>query len=137
MSIVRNDRPLRQREPRVRDKEYLGWVSQMPCVRCLVKYGTARVGVHCAHIKIGYPEAGWRAFGHSEKSHDHRAVGLCPACHRLQHENRGGDERWFWEDIGIYPPDLCAALVKAFAAGKTGEAVIRKFATAVAKPKKG
>lgn len=131
MSIVRNDRPLRQREPRVRDKSYLGWVSKLPCISCMTR-GTTRFGVHCAHVKISYPEAGWRAFGHSEKSHDRRAVGLCPGCHvhgpNAQHQNRGGDERIWWERLGVYPPDFCQALSDAFDAGEDGARVVRRFA---------
>lgn len=128
MSQIENNSPLRQREPRIRNRAYLAWVSKLPCVNCLSRCGALRFGVHCAHIKIGYPEAGWRAFGHSEKSHDERAVGLCPSCHMRQHSNAGGDERWFWESMGIYPPALCQALVEAFARGESGRKVVEKFA---------
>lgn len=130
MSYVPNDRPLRQREPRVRDKAYLGWLHDgLACVSCSVhgRYGRAE---HAAHIKVGFPEAGWRAFGHAEKSHDSRAAPLCASCHQhgsdAQHKNRGGDERSWWERLGVYPPDFCEALYAAFQNGEDGNAVIRK-----------
>jgi hypothetical protein len=83
-------------------------------------------------VKVGFPEAGWRAFGHAEKSHDRRAVPLDPNCHRLgpiaQHANLGGDERTYWERLGVYPPTFCAALVEAYEAGTDGAAVVRRAA---------
>lgn len=123
---------LRQRDPRVRDKAHLGKVARLPCLACLIRRGAVVRPVEVCHIKIGYPEAGWRAFGHAEKAHDWRTIGMCRNCHReganAQHQNRGGDERWFWAQLAIYPPDLCAALVDAFAAGATGESVLLRFA---------
>lgn len=121
---------LRQREPRVRDKKYLEWLHQgIRCVSCAI-HGRRRSSEHAAHIKIGFPEAGWRAFGHSEKSHDRRAVPLCVFCHmygpHAQHSNRGGDERAWWERLGVYPPAFCAALNEAFdTGGEPDEVIVR------------
>lgn len=81
MSRVAFHGVVRQREPRVRDKAYLGWVARLPCVACAVR-GILRRPVEVAHVKCGYPKAGWREFGVSEKAHDARTVPLCPTCHR-------------------------------------------------------
>ncbi len=115
----------------MRDKAYLGWVAKLPCISCAVR-GVRRYEVHVAHCKIGYPEAGWRAFGHSEKSHDARVTPLCPSCHQTgpnaQHRNVGGDERAWWEALNIYPPDFCAALVTAYERKESGDRVVENFA---------
>lgn len=58
MTYIENSSPLRQREPRVRDKAYLGWLKRRPCVIC-AREGVTTFGVDAAHCKIGFPEAGW------------------------------------------------------------------------------
>lgn len=131
MSRIEFSGQVRQRDPRQRDKQYLGWIAKLPCVSCAVA-GRMKYGVHAAHIKVGYPEAGWRAFGHSEKSHDRRAAPLCPSCHQhgpgAQHRNEGGDERAWWDRLRIHPPTFCSALVAAYEAGTPGQEVIRQAA---------
>jgi hypothetical protein len=83
-------------------------------------------------VKCGFAEAGWRAFGHSEKSHDARATPLCADCHQYgpdaQHRNRDGDEAQWWRRRGIYPPAFCGALYAAFQAGESGDWIIRRAA---------
>lgn len=136
MSQIDSFGGLRQREPRVRDKVHLGKVGKLPCICCAVR-GVRTHPVERAHVKVGYPEDGWRAFGHSEKSHDWRTLPLCARCHRegpgAQHGNRGGDERAFWERLGIHPPAVCQALVEAFARGETGFKVVEAFAASARK----
>lgn len=131
MSRIESSGGLRQREPRVRDRAYLGWLHDRPCVSCMSQ-GFTRYGVHAAHCKVSFPEAGWRAFGHSEKGHDQNASPLCADCHQYgpdaQHKNRNGDEREWWRRRGIYPPAFCAALYAAFQAGESGDWIIRRAA---------
>lgn len=131
MSRIASSGLVRQREPRTRNKAFLGFVSGLSCVACACR-GSMRRPVEVAHVKISYPEAGWRAFGHSERAHDWRTVPLCSYDHRTgpnaQHQNRGGDERAWWERLGIYPPTFCAALVAAFEAGESGDKVVRQAA---------
>lgn len=122
---------VRQRDPRIRDKAYLGFVATLPCIACAVR-GRLLKPVEGAHVKVGYPEAGWRAFGHSERAHDRRTVPICAYHHRLgrgaQHQNNGGDERAWWDAMGIYPAALCEALVAAYEAGENGDNVVRRAA---------
>lgn len=127
MTYIPNDRPLRFREPREKDRAYLGWVKERHCVCCAWE-GRSTFGCDAAHVKIGFPEADWRAFGHSEKSHDRRAVPMCRAHHSLQHANKLGDERAFWEHFGIYPPTFCDALYGAYLEGMSGNQIVRKAA---------
>lgn len=131
MSRIAPMSAVRQREPRVRDKAYLGFVAKLPCIACAVR-GVRTWPVEVAHIKCGVPEAGWRAFGASEKSHDARTAPLCRTCHRegpnAQHANRGGSERDWWNSLGIFPPDFCDALRQAYDAGEDGRSVVAEFA---------
>jgi hypothetical protein len=125
---------LRQRDPRVRDKAHLGRVAKLHCIICAIQ-GRRTWPVEVAHCKIGYPEAGWRAFGHSERAHDYKGLApICFKCHHrtgavdAQHRNPWGDERDWWERWGVYPPDFCQALVAAFSRGEAGDKVVESFA---------
>lgn len=131
MSRVEGFGQLRQREPRVRDKAHMGKIARLPCVACLARRGQVVRGVHVAHIRCGYPEApGWRSVGAGEKPSDTRTAPLCPSCHLYGADGQhpAGDERTWWERLGIYPPAFCAALVEAFNLGTTGLEVVHKFA---------
>ena len=119
---------VRQREPRVRDKDHLGRVARLPCISCLVRRGFFVGQVQVAHIRCGYPlEPGWREVGKAEKPSDVRTAPLCVRCHldgpQAQHK---ANEREWWAKLGVYPPAFCAALVAAFAAGEDGLAVIHR-----------
>lgn len=131
MSRIAYSGGIRQREPRIRDKPYLGWVAKISCVACACR-GRRTWPVEVAHIKIGIPAAGWRSFGHAEKAHDRRTAPLCSVCHRTgpvaQHANLGGDESHWWSELGIYPPTFCQALSEAYDAGTGGMAVVRRAA---------
>ena len=101
-----------QRQPRITDKPYLAFIRRQPCKKC----GTTR-RVEAAHVRAGYPEAGWRPTGMAEKPDDRRTLPLCRDCHRdgpgAQHRM---NERQFWAELGVYPPEACAALVKQYEA---------------------
>jgi len=115
-----------QREPRRRDPAYLAWVRRQPCVIC----GTRRK-VEAAHVRAGYPDAGWAPTGMMQKPDDARCVPLCADHHRegpdAQHRM---SERAWWNNHGIDPPDLCRALYAAFEAGDDAGAVLRRFTPA-------
>lgn len=112
-----------QRQPRKRDNAYLAWLRRQPCVIC----GT-RERVEAAHVRAGYPSAGWAPTGMAQKPDDQRAVPLCAHDHRegpnAQHR---ANERAWWANHGIDPPDLCRALYAAFQAGDDGTDVLRRF----------
>jgi len=127
MSRIESFGGLRQREPRVRDKAYLGRVAQLPCVACFVRRGALVRPVHVAHIRTGFiAEPGWRAVGAGERPSDARTAPLCPRCHMI--DQHGQNERRFWRGLGVYPPAFCQALGEAFAAGSPGAEVVLQAA---------
>ena len=68
-----------------------------------------------AHVRSGYPEAGWRPTGMAEKQDDRRTLPLCAADHldgpTAQHKS---NEAAWWKARGIHPPTLAAAFVQIF-----------------------
>lgn len=126
MSQIAPSGSIRQREPRVRDKAHLAFVSALPCVACYCRGGFITRPVHVAHVRLGFPdEPGWREVGKAEKPCDVRTAPLCPHHHLdgpwAQH--RIGEER-FWRLFDVYPPAFCRALVEARLAGASGRDVI-------------
>ena len=65
-----------QREPRERNNAYLQFIRRQPCQSC-----GATQRIHAAHVRSGYPEAGWRPTGMQEKPSDFRTLPLCVDCH--------------------------------------------------------
>lgn len=126
---VHESEALNKRQPRVRDKVYLGWVAQLPCVATLKRTGREVRGVHVAHVRFHAPADGWVNPGLQNKPDDDRTVPLAPHEHALQHSM---NERAYWHELGIWPPDLCRDLRACFLAGGThedGAAVIRRHAS--------
>lgn len=112
-----------QRAPRLRDNAYLAWIRRLPCVCC----GTTQ-HVEAAHVRAGYPAAGWAPTGMAQKPDDYRCVPLCADDHRegpdAQHRS---NERAWWSARGIDPPDLCDALRRAYEANQDGAAVVSRY----------
>jgi len=115
---------LRERRPRVRDNAYLAWIRRLPCLAtarslCLMVYGC-----DAAHIRTGYPEAGWSYTGKAQKPDDVRAAPLTRASHTIQHSM---SEAKFWTDLNLYPPAVCERLRAAYEAGEDGAVVIAEI----------
>ena len=99
-----------QRQPRVKDPDYLAFIRRQPCCVC------GRPGPsHAAHVRAGYPEAGWRSTGMGEKPDDRRALPLCASDHlngpTAQHRT---NEREWWTRRGMHPPELVARFCGLF-----------------------
>lgn len=120
---------IRQREPRVGNREHKGWIAAAPCVACYVETGKVKVGVQVAHVRMASIEHGKRQCGKAEKPDDIWTVPLCPHHHvwapTAQHNV--GEER-FWGDLCIDPFALCIALVAARERGQTAMPIIAVFA---------
>jgi hypothetical protein len=135
MSEWTGDYQIDQRTPREHDRPYMGFVASLCCVSCLITTGRIVRPVQVAHCRANYPEAGefWRPVGMQEKPHDRRTMPLCVKCHldgrNAQHKNRSGGEQNWWALLGVYPPDLCAALSAAFDSGGSGMTVLALFAS--------
>ena len=124
------------KDPRVREKEFLGYVARGPCVVCL-SAGVYTREVHVAHIRSASPEHGKRPTGGAEKPSDRWTTPLCPTHHTMggkmsQHDFPGG-ELAFWQHHGINPFDLSTALYKAFERGEDSRPIITRFAAAGAR----
>lgn len=106
--------PVKADRGRVRDNAYLAYLRRQPCEAC----GTTH-RIEAAHIRSGYPDAGWPPTGMQVKPSDFRALSLCALCHRegptAQHR---GNERAFWAQFDIYPPERCAQVRADFLAGR-------------------
>ncbi len=106
-----------QRAPRVHDAAYLNYIRRQPCCAC----GKAAPS-QAAHIRSGYPEAGWRSTGMAEKPDDRRTLPLCRDCHldgpKAQHRT---NERAWWQKLDIYPPALCDEYIASYEAGDAAE----------------
>lgn len=93
---------LRPREPRKRDRKYLGAIAQLPSVI------SGREPVHVAHIRYGDAEHGKPHTGMAEKPDDKWVLPLTPDEHtdgvRAQHKS--GERDW-WAGHGIDPVRLC------------------------------
>jgi hypothetical protein len=103
---------LRQREPRVKDRKYLGYVAKMPSVV------SGREPVHVAHVRYGDIERGKRHTGMGEKPSDKWTIPLTPDEHmhgaRSQHAN---NEKDWWESHGIDPIAVCIELYAVYQSG--------------------
>lgn len=128
---------LRQREPRERDPEYMGWIARLPCPACLA-HGRYNTQVQVAHLRASSLEHDKRETGKSEKPHDKWTTPLCQPHHtgdnmRVRDSQHSMGELDFWALYGINPFDLCLELNAAFATGLPGANVIAHH---VAKGKK-
>lgn len=127
-----------ERDPRQRDRAYLGWVAKLPCVACMV-LGRVKWGVHVAHLRAGSLEHSKRQTGKAEKPSDRWTLPLCPPHHvgdrRVtavsQHDM---DELEFWAAFGIDPFQLCIDLYAAYYDGPApishGVAIVTRAAAA-------
>lgn len=115
---------MRQREPRQRDRDYLGWIARLPCVACAVE-GKAKFGVEVAHCKLAVAAHGWRGWGVQEKSDDRKTTPICAQHHRLgSNAQHGMSERAWWDLLGICPACLVESLNEAYDAKEPGMDVI-------------
>lgn len=110
-----------QREPRVREPDYMAWVAKLPCVACMV-HGKVTWGVHVAHLRAASEAHGKRYTGKAEKPSDCWTLPLCPPHHtgdvrRARYSQHSMGELDFWAVHGVDPFGLCIELHEAFVAG--------------------
>lgn len=115
-----------KRAPRQKDNVYLSWIRRLPCAACAFT-GGACGPVQAAHLRYSDAALGRINSGMQQKPDDKWVTPLGAGHHAEQH---AGNERAFWERIGIEPGALCMALHAAFLAGQDGEPVVRRFAAA-------
>lgn len=113
----------RQREPRRKDRPYLGWIKGLPCVACAVR-GQVNTQSEAAHCKLAIAAHGWREAGVQEKSNDRRSLPLCAHHHRGAGGEHDAGARSFWDRLGVCPACLAEALASAYDAQESGSKVI-------------
>lgn len=89
----------------VKDKPYLEWLHDLPCIV------TGALGVEAAHVSYAAPGYGKLGRGKGQKESDRWAVPLCPQEHRNQHSM---GERTYWALHGIDPCVVALALYGAY-----------------------
>lgn len=89
----------------VKDKPYLDWIRDLPCIV------TGRLNVEAAHISFLAPEYGKLGRGKGAKESDRWAIPLCAEEHRLQHTM---NEQDYWASRGINPCVVALALRGAY-----------------------
>lgn len=113
------------KQPRERNNIYLAWLRRLPCVAGAAE-GCCVGPVEAAHLRFSDAARGRINSGMQAKPADRWATPLCN--HHHQHDQHKGNERAFWDRLGIDPGDLCEALHAAFLAGQEGAPVVRRFA---------
>ena len=96
------------KNPRKVDRAHLGFIAQLPCVKCFVQFQIATREVHVAHVRFGDPERGKPPTGMREKPSDKWTVPLCATHHMLDQHDQ--NERLFWEKLGVDVLTLCEEL---------------------------
>jgi hypothetical protein len=102
MAVKLPTRPIGQkgdkRQPRKHDRDYLAFVTGLPCLICGVS------GVHVAHVRYHCLPYGKDITGAGRKPSDLWCVPLCPEHHTLgsgsQHAH---GERGWWKMHGVDP----------------------------------
>lgn len=107
---------LRQRQPRLKDKGHLEFVSRLPCII------TGRAPVQVCHIRFPSLEHGKRQTGKGEKPDDRWVLPMIPEMHARQH---AGNEQQFWEGHGIDPLAVAKLLYACSGNIQEGQKVIR------------
>jgi hypothetical protein len=92
---------LRQRIERRPDKDHLAFIRTLPCLTCEAQ----QTPTEAAHIRYADPTSGM-----GRKSHDALVVPLCGDCHRGPGGQHSRGERQWWEEKGIDPVRVAAAL---------------------------
>lgn len=115
---------LRQRQILIRDKAHLDFVRSQSCCVCGRVPRSA-----AAHIRFSDAAAGAVNPGMQRRPCDSKTVPLCdPGCHKeapgSQHD---GNEREFWERVGLDPRVIAARLwIESGAAARHADGPVRK-----------
>lgn len=107
------------REPHKQDEPYLRFLRLCPCLFCRIKEREQAMPTEAAHVRRAYPrERGWRPVGGGETPHDFRALPQCVEHHRQGKDAQHAHDNHDWyADRGVYPPEVCAELMRAHLAG--------------------
>lgn len=93
--------PIREKAKPVKDKSYLEFLHELPCVI------TGQTQVQAAHLSSEAKEWGHKGRGKGQRASDRWCLPLSPVAHTEQHS---GAEMAFWDRHGINPHALACAL---------------------------
>ncbi|KZL02162.1 hypothetical protein PsAD5_00111 [Pseudovibrio sp. Ad5] len=91
-----------------KDKKYLAWLHELPCVVT----GREGEGIHAAHLRAGNLAYGKPQSGGQQKPDDYWCLPLWHVEH-MQHQHSMNEED-YWSLRGIDPHALCCALRMAY-----------------------
>lgn len=113
------DLPQQPRQPTGdADLKFLSLVRLLPCLCCGLEPSEA------AHVRFASAAFG-KASGLQKKPADRWALPLCAGCHRLNRDaQHNGNEREFWDRLGIDALPTCVALYAQAADPVAARAVI-------------
>lgn len=113
-----SQQPTGKGSKRVENPKYLDFIRQLPCIV------TGRRPVEAAHISFAEPRYGKLGRGKASKESDLWTVPLHPDEHRKQHD---GNERAYWQSVGIDPCVVALALYAHFPDLERAELIIRNI----------
>jgi hypothetical protein len=90
---IRKRRPGKPRRGRERDKNYMAWIAEQPCIVCESEY------VEVAHV-------GERGF--SQKCHDRETLPICAQHHRIGRDAQHNLGKGFYSHHGLDKQRLIA-----------------------------
>ena len=107
------------KQPRQHDKKHLDFIRSLPCLICHDNTGT-----EATHIRMSDARHNKVNPGVGAKPDDKYTLPLCNLHHREQHAI--GDERKFWDGIGLDPIPLALELYKVSGDHEKGCEIIQR-----------
>ena len=92
-----------QKQPRMRDEKHLKFIRSLPCLVCQNNISTQACHIRMTDARFGKVNPGIAA-----KPDDKYTLPMCDVHHSAQH--KAGNERTFWEGIGLDPIPLALEL---------------------------
>lgn len=114
--------PGNRKRPREHNDGHLKFIRSLPCACCL-----SRVHIEAAHVRYGALQYGKRETGAGERPSDKWTVPLCHNDHQGPDGQHASGEKAWWDEKGIDPLALAAALFASSGDEEAGETIIREF----------
>lgn len=110
MAQIVSHRPLRQRQPRIRNERHLRVIRRLPCLTSYFS-GSEHNPIEAAHVRFADASRDKRETGKAEKPDDKWTVPLSQREHTAGPgaQHRIGERQW-WENHGIDVLALCERL---------------------------
>lgn len=111
----------KQKNPVRKDKAYLKWLHELPCVIS----GRVGEGIQAAHVRYGDRAYAKPQAGKSEKPDD---VWCLPLWHELHAEQHSMNELVFWQSYGLNDPlAICTRLYAVYPSVERAELIINNL----------